>query len=493
MKPPSAERYGFDRPNGGSMSLRANFLFLPIASVLVGGLLYFSRVDGVGVAYAQPSSPSGSPTVLLENPGLTGWAPEFPGEKNRWRSTPSPGYTHLALPSGFMTPVFDRVEKPRKVIGRVRRGSALSIRKAKTQITCYSRKQRGFWYEVEGGGVLCSRSGFKIVKAAKPLRPKQRDPVIKASIPFEYARVVTSGTPRLRRRPTLKQWNALKTIGGPKDDPSGLMIERMVGDFFVSLDREVEIEGKKFMRTVRNEFVAMDALKPKAPPVMRGERLGRGLSLPLAFVYGEDHTEVLCQDSQATCGVAEKHARFKPEGYTRVKGERYAKAPNNLLVPTKALRILRTQARPGGVGPSEKWIHVDLARQGIVAYEGDQPVYATLISSGKEGHDTPSGLYRVKRKFIAKTMRAIDPKEGLYHIEDIPYIMYYHGGYALHGAFWHDTFGNVRSHGCTNLPPADARWLFHWSNPDVPNGWQASENIKNGTAIYFTNTTNRPS
>jgi lipoprotein-anchoring transpeptidase ErfK/SrfK len=46
--------------------------------------------------------------------------------------------------------------------------------------------------------------------------------------------------------------------------------------------------------------------------------------------------------------------------------------------------------------------------------------------------------------------------------------MYYLGGYALHGAYWHDAFGTPRSHGCTNLAPADARWLFYWTDPQVP-------------------------
>ncbi len=49
--------------------------------------------------------------------------------------------------------------------------------------------------------------------------------------------------------------------------------------------------------------------------------------------------------------------------------------------------------------------------------------------------------------------------------------MYYHHGYALHGAYWHDGFGRVRSHGCTNIAPADARWLYRWTTPTVPRGW----------------------
>jgi len=51
--------------------------------------------------------------------------------------------------------------------------------------------------------------------------------------------------------------------------------------------------------------------------------------------------------------------------------------------------------------------------------------------------------------------------------------MYYDHGFALHTSYWHDGFGSVRSHGCVNLSPADARFLYHWSSPDVPPGWIA--------------------
>ena len=60
---------------------------------------------------------------------------------------------------------------------------------------------------------------------------------------------------------------------------------------------------------------------------------------------------------------------------------------------------------------------------------------------------------------------------GAYSIEDVPWIMYFDGSYALHGAFWHANFGHPMSHGCINLSPADARELFGWTEPHLPDGW----------------------
>ena len=58
-----------------------------------------------------------------------------------------------------------------------------------------------------------------------------------------------------------------------------------------------------------------------------------------------------------------------------------------------------------------------------------------------------------------------------YSIQDVPYVQYYDGSYALHGAFWHNNFGREQSHGCVNLSPTDAKHLFFWSEPSLPRGW----------------------
>ena len=61
--------------------------------------------------------------------------------------------------------------------------------------------------------------------------------------------------------------------------------------------------------------------------------------------------------------------------------------------------------------------------------------------------------------------------DGPYSIEDVPWIMYFDGSTALHGAFWHSSFGHERSHGCVNMTPHDAHELFGWVGPMLPEGW----------------------
>src|SRR5262249_11938645 len=84
---------------------------------------------------------------------------------------------------------------------------------------------------------------------------------------------------------------------------------------------------------------------------------------------------------------------------------------------------------------------------------------------------TRPGAVRIREKPIAATMDGDVASDGPYSIEDVPWIMYFSGSYALHGAFWHSNFGHTKSHGCVNLSPVDAHRLFGWTEPRLPEGW----------------------
>jgi lipoprotein-anchoring transpeptidase ErfK/SrfK len=133
---------------------------------------------------------------------------------------------------------------------------------------------------------------------------------------------------------------------------------------------------------------------------------------------------------------------------------------------------------PEGLGQDEKWIDVNLSTQSLVAFEGDKPIYATLVSSGRhddhdalKDHRTQMGSFRIREKHISATMDDDSASDGPYSIEDVPWIMYFNKSYALHGAFWHSSFGHERSHGCVNLTPHDAKEIFGWAGPTLPLGW----------------------
>jgi lipoprotein-anchoring transpeptidase ErfK/SrfK len=75
-----------------------------------------------------------------------------------------------------------------------------------------------------------------------------------------------------------------------------------------------------------------------------------------------------------------------------------------------------------------------------------------------------------------------DKPENPYRVDDVPWVQYFVGGYALHAAYWHDDFGQPRSHGCINLSPRDARTLFNRTAPAIPVGWHGVVSGRGGAA-----------
>jgi hypothetical protein len=111
-------------------------------------------------------------------------------------------------------------------------------------------------------------------------------------------------------------------------------------------------------------------------------------------------------------------------------------------------------------------IDVNLTTQQLVAYEGNLPVLHAPVSTGRDGFETAQGSFHVYAKLLYDDMTGTLQGEE-YDVRKVPYVMYFHEGYALHGTYWHDLFGTgVRaSHGCVNLPMDKAQWLWEWEQP----------------------------
>ncbi|MEM8603895.1 MAG: L,D-transpeptidase [Cyanobacteria bacterium P01_H01_bin.121] len=111
----------------------------------------------------------------------------------------------------------------------------------------------------------------------------------------------------------------------------------------------------------------------------------------------------------------------------------------------------------------ERWLQVDLSSQRLIAWEGDTPVYAVIISTGKSSTPTVTGVFAVQSKHQVARMQGYD-----YDVPDVPWTMYYYRGYAIHGAYWHYDFGTPVSHGCVNVALDHAEWFFNWAEVGTP-------------------------
>ncbi len=147
--------------------------------------------------------------------------------------------------------------------------------------------------------------------------------------------------------------------------------------------------------------------------------------------------------------------------------------------------VIDITPRPEEIGPDEYWVEVDLYEQSFTAYIGDRMVYAGLISSGLNRWPTYEGLFQVEQRFTTTKMSGAEGKVDYYFVEDVPHTMYFdmHNEIALHGAYWHDRFGYKHSHGCVNMPPRDAEWVFNWS-ADAPNDLWVLVHTSNPNSIF---------
>jgi len=128
------------------------------------------------------------------------------------------------------------------------------------------------------------------------------------------------------------------------------------------------------------------------------------------------------------------------------------------------------------VDPNEKRVIADLTYQTLSCMEGNNEVFFCRISSGAEFNAngeavdnwaTPTGDLNTHWKIISLNMSGGSSASG-YSTPGVPWSTMIHGdGIAIHGAFWHNDFGERRSHGCINVKPEDAKWIFRWTTPYI--------------------------
>jgi lipoprotein-anchoring transpeptidase ErfK/SrfK len=112
------------------------------------------------------------------------------------------------------------------------------------------------------------------------------------------------------------------------------------------------------------------------------------------------------------------------------------------------------------IARSQRWIEVRLSTQRLIAWEYDRAVMTTAISSGTPATPTVKGRFKIGSKYARIRMRGPD-----YDLPNVPYAMFFFRDYAIHGTYWHTSFGRPMSHGCVNLPTPKAEWLYRWAAP----------------------------
>ncbi|MCA9580324.1 MAG: L,D-transpeptidase [Myxococcales bacterium] len=337
--------------------------------------------------------------------------------------------------------------------GTVKRGTRLSVEERVRAPGCPQDR----WLRLQSSAYVCE--AHVEFSRLSPMGANLAWPLPGSVLPLTYGVVQVDGSRRFAH---------------PSDYEADQFLDTLGKSFTVVTIGRESYGGVSFHRTRGGHWILSDVLSEPEPSTFVGVTL-RQRSLPLAWVIvpsarvyaapgrspgtgRQPYREVLSLRPESGSG----------EWVTLLDGGR---------MRARDLRVATASPRPSGVGPEERWVDVNLSQQTLVAYEGDRPVYATLISSGRPRKDlrTPTGEFRLWVKLAHQDMDDLEREdvESNYAVEGVPWVQFFKGAYGFHAAFWHDDFGQPRSHGCINLSPRDARWLFDFTAPTLPRGWYA--------------------
>lgn len=280
---------------------------------------------------------------------------------------------------------------------------------------------------------------------------------------------------------------------GPRTD--GATRLRKGSGVAITTTGSVEVGGRarRFGLTPDGMILPVDRLKPALGSIWHGLDIEK-TGLPIAFIHKSGvHTWTLKKgDADKNDDELERRAPVPLTGKFRtVDGMRFEEAEEGFWVRAQDITVIVRRSKfPEFAKGSQKWLDVSLANQTLTAYEGRKPVYATLISSGRDvlgdpqqAAATPRGTFRVLSKHVSLP---IDPREvnQAFDVAEAPWALALEGGFAITGTYWSDV---GEAHGFHNiaLSPIDARRIWTWADPQLPDGWHgAYDQAEAGTIVF---------
>jgi hypothetical protein len=293
----------------------------------------------------------------------------------------------------------------------------------------------------------------KKIAAAEPLPSQEPDPIL-STLPYYYARVTREQAPLFT--------SLEAAVAG---EPVYRTLE--TGFDFVTYIDLVRVDGKRYFMIDPGVWLPGVGVTPVATPTFQ--------SLEFTHTPKNDFGWVLFDaTSKKTPGFGE--ADYGPNYYYRydivqIFDIRAANGIEWYLIGTdewvpgpKVARVRPNAVSPEGVS-GERWIEVNLQEQTLSVYENGELVFAALVSTGVPGAWTQPGLFQIYLKKETETMSGsfTADRSDYYYLEDVPWTMYFDQARALHGTYWHNSYGVPLSRGCVNLSPGDSQWIFNWA------------------------------
>jgi hypothetical protein len=453
------------------------------------------------------------------------------------------------FPLAADTPVYDRPSTSAKKIGELHIGSSVARSREP-----YSKKDcDGGWYAVRPRGFVCVGAGASL-DPGMAARGIPALPALDKPLPYRYARAKSENVPLYARAPSAAEQLAsepdLKKIlsrGEDKDAlgaaandvpldargvPTGPAVllpggegivdgKRTAASFFnfggdalppafapatdtvkagalrkssgLALAGAMSVESRRFGVTADGKLVPLDRLKPALGTTWHGIDLEK-VGLPVAFVHKLGvHTWSFAKGKpvEHEDDLDRKAAIPLTGKFRTIDGVRYEEARDGTFLRAKDLVVvIKRHKFPDFAKGGQKWLDVSIATQTLTAYEGTKPIYATLVSTGRDQLKDPAtsastarGTFKVLSKHVT---RALDPKEvqGSFDVADAPWVMEFEPGHALAGMYWGDGVGEASTFHAVALAPIDAHRIWSWADPPLPEGWNAVYGGEESTIVF---------
>lgn len=349
-----------------------------------------------------------------------------------------------------------------------------------------------------------------------------------------HEELVTDRDLPLRARPSFLQGD-----GSVVHEKERRLVRRKVPfGSMLAITRAFESDGRVFLQSADGTIVPRDRMRLFGRSRFEGIELEHGRQLPLAWPRKTTRRYELaprsdCQPFPPASNEKQDEPKHLDEEclsprpstvsarlplassgrQVQIAGTRFIEIVDELSpdakeelpywLPTSYLFLARSRTPPASLsapiesGEAPKWIHFSIGQGTLVAYEGTQPVFATLASPGIGGQPkpggsslsdrtTPLGVYRIHFKHRSDDMSPEHGEHRSFWIADVPFAMYFKQPFAIHAAYWHESFGEPMSGGCINVSPQDGKRLFDWTDPQLPPSWYgvgAGQDFGLGTTV----------
>jgi lipoprotein-anchoring transpeptidase ErfK/SrfK len=395
------------------------------------------------------------------------------------RAAPAPGSELTVADLGWPdTTVTATARKYLRVHESPQKGSDIGTIASGTRVT-WKRIVAGAgeckaWLAIEPHGYVC----------ANDLAPSARPPAVNPSTPL---------TPMI-----LDRWADVKPAGADVFEdiaaihagtPSGHLDDHTY-IFIPSKAKWQHVDDVHYVHTIHG-WISSHDLWWTDPKVFVGIELAPTSVLDFGWMIARrPGGKIVVRDAPSP--TANKVREIDRQVRVRIfdqKGK-YTQIGDDEWVETFEVRRPEKKPRPAGIQRDEKWLDIDLDQQTLVAYEGDTPVFTTLVATGRIKWGTPVGIFRIDHKDALLRMRspAGIGEDDAWDIRDVPWVMRFRKNFAIHAAYWHDGFGRRRSQGCVNLSTIDARRIYDWVTPESPTGWVSVDgNYDTGTPVRIRN------